>query len=93
MEIAVAPDLRENAYPFSTLSGAANVLIFPNLNAANIACKLMARPGGAEAFGPILLGMAHPVHALQRGSEAAEAASLTALAVVDAQSRAAARGE
>ncbi len=87
VESAVVPEMRDQAYPFSTLSGSANVLIFPDLNSANIAYKLMARLGGAEAFGPILLGMAHPVHVLQRGSEAVEIANLTALAVVDAQSR------
>ncbi|HEX2093528.1 MAG TPA: phosphate acyltransferase, partial [Longimicrobiaceae bacterium] len=87
LETAVDPELRRRTYPFSTLTGSANVLIFPDLNAANIAYKLMAQRGGAEAFGPILLGMAHPVHVLQRGSEAAEIANLTAIAVVDAQSR------
>ncbi|HEX5724026.1 MAG TPA: phosphate acyltransferase [Longimicrobiaceae bacterium] len=59
----------------------------PDLNAANTSYKLMMRLGGAEAFGPILLGMGHPVHVLQRGSEAAEIANLTAVAVVDAQER------
>ena len=64
------------------------MLIFPDLNAANIAYKLLARVGGAEAIGPILLGMAKPVHVLQRGSEAADIVNLTAIAVVDAQERA-----
>ena len=85
VEMAVDSRLRESVYPFSTLRGQANVLVFPTLDAANIAYKLLARLGGAEAFGPILLGMAHPVHILQRGSEAAEIANLTAIAVVDAQ--------
>jgi malate dehydrogenase (oxaloacetate-decarboxylating)(NADP+) len=87
LETAVDPELRRRTYPFSSLTGSANVLVFPDLNAANIAYKLMAQRGGAEAFGPILLGMAHPIHVLQRGSEAAEIANLTAIAVVDAQSR------
>ncbi len=85
LDTAVRPQIRQSVYPFSTLKGSANVLIFPDLNAANIAYKLMARLGGAEAIGPVLLGMAHPVHVLQRGSEAAEIAALTAVAVVDAQ--------
>jgi malate dehydrogenase (oxaloacetate-decarboxylating)(NADP+) len=75
-------------YPFTSLRGRPNVMIFPNLDAANIAYKLMWRMGNAEAFGPILLGMAHPIHVLQRGSEAADVLNLTALAVVDAQEHA-----
>ena len=90
-DIAVMDELRKELYPFSTLRGRPNVLIFPDLNAANIAYKLMMRLGGAEAFGPILLGMAHPVHVLQRASEAAEIANLTAVAVVDAQEHGGAR--
>jgi malate dehydrogenase (oxaloacetate-decarboxylating)(NADP+) len=86
-DTAVAAALRSKAYPFSTLQGPANVLVFPNLDAANIAYKLLARLGGAEAIGPILLGMSRPVHVLQRGSEAADIANLTAIAVVDAQER------
>ncbi|HEX8905407.1 MAG TPA: NADP-dependent malic enzyme, partial [Longimicrobiaceae bacterium] len=84
-DTAVLDELRQELYPFSTLRGRPNVLIFPDPDAANIAYKLMMRLGGAEAFGPILLGMAHPVHVLQRASEAAEIANLTAVAVVDAQ--------
>ncbi|HEU4883718.1 MAG TPA: NADP-dependent malic enzyme [Longimicrobium sp.] len=87
-DTAVLDDFRRENYPFSTLVNKPNVLIFPNLDAANIAYKLMWRMGKAEAFGPILLGMAHPIHVLQRGSEAADVLNLTALAVVDAQEHA-----
>ena len=87
VETAVIPEMRSEVYPFSALKGAANVYIFPDLNAANIAYKLLARMGGAEAIGPILLGMAKPVHVLQRSSSAADIMNLTALAVVDAQER------
>jgi len=87
-DTAVLGDFRRENYPFSTLVNQPNVLIFPNLDAANIAYKLMWRMGNAEAFGPILLGMAHPIHVLQRGSEAADVLNLTALAVVDAQEHA-----
>jgi malate dehydrogenase (oxaloacetate-decarboxylating)(NADP+) len=86
-DTAAVPAIRERTYPFSELQGPANVFIFPDLNAANICYKLLARLGGAEAIGPILLGMAHPVHVLERGSEAAAIVNLTAIAVVDAQER------
>ncbi|WP_420130011.1 NADP-dependent malic enzyme [Longimicrobium sp.] len=87
-DTALLGEFRRENYPFSTLVNQPNVLIFPNLDAANIAYKLMWRMGNAEAFGPILLGMAHPIHVLQRGSEAADVLNLTALAVVDAQEHA-----
>jgi malate dehydrogenase (oxaloacetate-decarboxylating)(NADP+) len=87
VETAVVPELRRANYPFAELSGMANVLVFPELNSANMAYKLLAQLGGAEAIGPILLGMARPIHVLQRGSSAADILNLTALAVVDAQER------
>jgi malate dehydrogenase (oxaloacetate-decarboxylating)(NADP+) len=86
-DTAVMDEWRQEHYPFSELTGSANVLIFPDLDSANIAYKLLARIGGAEAIGPVLMGMARPVHVLQRGSTAADILSLTALAVVDAQER------
>lgn len=86
-DAAVVPEILANTFPFSTLQDRANVLIFPDLNSANIAYKLLARLGGAEAIGPILLGMDKPVHVLQRGSTAADIVNLTAIAVVDAQRR------
>jgi malate dehydrogenase (oxaloacetate-decarboxylating)(NADP+) len=86
-DTAVLESTLQNIFPFSTLQEKANVLIFPDLNSANIAYKLLWRLGGAEAIGPILLGMARPVHVLQRGSEAADIVNLTAIAVVDAQQR------
>jgi malate dehydrogenase (oxaloacetate-decarboxylating)(NADP+) len=86
-DTAVVREILDERYPFNTMGGPANVLIFPDLNAANTAYKLLSRIGGAEAIGPILLGMDRPVHVLQRGSEAADVVNLTALAVVDAQRR------
>jgi malate dehydrogenase (oxaloacetate-decarboxylating)(NADP+) len=86
-DTALVPGILERDFPFHRLGGPANVLVFPNLDAANAAFKLMARAGRAEAFGPILLGMAASAHVLQRGSEAADIANLTAIAVVDAQER------
>jgi len=75
-------------YPFSTLAGknGANVLIFPNLEAGNVAYKLLQRLGGTEAIGPILLGMRKPVHVLQVGDfNEIDVVNMTAIAVVDAQ--------
>jgi malate dehydrogenase (oxaloacetate-decarboxylating)(NADP+) len=86
-DTAAIPEIRRRNYPFSTLQGPANVYIFPDLNAANVCYKLLARLGGAEAIGPILLGMASPVHVLERGSETVAITNLTAIAVVDAQER------
>jgi malate dehydrogenase (oxaloacetate-decarboxylating)(NADP+) len=87
VETAADGELRSRTYPFSSLVGDANVFVFPDLNSANIAYKMLGRFGGAEAIGPVLLGMAGPVQVLQRGSTAAEILHLTALAVVDAQER------
>ncbi len=88
VDVAVLPDLLAQQFPFSRLKERANVLIFPDLNSANIAYKLLWRLGGAEAIGPILLGMDKPIHVLQRGASAADITNLAALAVVDAQRRA-----
>jgi malate dehydrogenase (oxaloacetate-decarboxylating)(NADP+) len=87
VETALLPSFRDASYPFSDLQGEANIFIFPDLNAANISYKLLARLGGAEAIGPVLLGMARPIHILQRGSSAADILNLCAIAVVDAQER------
>jgi malate dehydrogenase (oxaloacetate-decarboxylating)(NADP+) len=87
-DTAVTPEIIERDYPFSTLKDGANVLVFPNLEAGNVAYKLLARIGGAEAIGPILMGMSHPVHVLQRGAEVNDIVNVAAIAVVDAQERA-----
>jgi malate dehydrogenase (oxaloacetate-decarboxylating)(NADP+) len=67
------------------LKGGANVLIFPNLDSANIAYKLLQKLGGRETLGPILMGMSKPVHLLSRGAEVEEIVNVAAIAVVDAQ--------
>ncbi|HTR38978.1 MAG TPA: NADP-dependent malic enzyme [Bryobacteraceae bacterium] len=84
-DTAVTPEIIKNTYAFSSLEGGANVLIFPNLEAGNIAYKLLARLGGADAIGPILTGFSKPVHVLQRGAEVNEIVNVAAIAVVDAQ--------
>ncbi len=84
-DTAVVPEILEETYPFSTLKGGANVLIFPNLESGNIAYKLLHRIGGAELIGPLLAGLSKPVHVLQRGSEVNDIVHVAAVAVVDAQ--------
>lgn len=77
--------LREN-YPFSDLVDQdVNVLIFPNLTAGNIAYNLLKEIGGADAIGPILLGLKKPVHVLQLGSSVRNIVNMAMIAVVDAQ--------
>ena len=90
-DVAVVPAMRQVDYEFSTLVGVANVLVFPSLEAANTTYKLLQHLGGATAIGPILMGMAKPVHVLGRGAEVADIVNMTAIAVVDAQEAARAR--
>ena len=84
-DTAVVPEILNKVFPFSYLKVKPNILIFPDLEAGNIAYKLMERLGGAQAIGPILMGMNKSVHALQRSSSVDDIVNLTAIAVVDAQ--------
>ena len=84
-DTAVVPQIIDETYPFSTLKGGANVLVFPNLESGNIAYKLLQRIGGAELIGPLLTGLSKPVHVLQRGAEVNDIVHVAAVAVVDAQ--------
>ena len=84
-DTAVFEQILQENYPWSRLKHPANVLIFPELQSANIAYKLIWRLAGAEAIGPVLLGMAKPVHVLQSGLEVRDIVNMTALCVVDAQ--------
>lgn len=84
-DVAVSPEKLEQTYPFSSLKGGANVLVFPDLASANITYKLLTTVGGAEILGPILMGMARPVHLLARGAEVEEIVNVVAIAVVDAR--------
>jgi malate dehydrogenase (oxaloacetate-decarboxylating)(NADP+) len=85
-DTAVMPEMLESEYPWSTVRRP-NVLIFPDLQSANAAYKLVWRLAGAEAIGPILLGMNKPIHVLQRGVDVADIVNMAAIAVVDAQER------
>ncbi|WP_017257950.1 NADP-dependent malic enzyme [Pedobacter arcticus] len=80
--------LLNDNFPFSKLKSApANTLVFPTLEAGNIAYKLLQELGGAEAVGPILLGMNKSVHVLQLGSSVREIVNMVTIAVVDAQAK------
>ena len=84
-DTAVVEEMLHGTYEFSELDEPANVLVFPNLEAGNISYKLLQRLGGAEAIGPMLVGMDKPVHVLQRDDEVKDIVNLAGVAVVDAQ--------
>ncbi|MBA3663503.1 MAG: NADP-dependent malic enzyme [Bacteroidetes bacterium] len=85
---AVNNTLLKEQFPFSTLVDKdVNTFIFPNLASGNIAYKLMQELGGAEAIGPVLMGLNKPVHVLQLGSSVREIVNMIILSVVDAQNR------
>ena len=85
-DTAVVQEIVEDRFPFSRVKDA-NVLVFPDLQAANIAYKLLSRLGDAEAIGPVLLGMGAPVHVLQAGDDVEEIVAMAAVAAMDAQGR------
>jgi malate dehydrogenase (oxaloacetate-decarboxylating)(NADP+) len=84
--VAFGKDILKENYPFSSLVDAeVNTLIFPNLAAGNIAYNLLKEVGGADAIGPILLGLKKPIHVLQLGSSVRNIINMVLIAVVDAQ--------
>ncbi len=85
-DTAVVPELVDERYPLSRVKDA-NVLVFPSLESANIAYKLLARLGNAQAIGPILLGVGAPVHVLQAGDDVRDIVNIAAVAVMDAATR------
>jgi malate dehydrogenase (oxaloacetate-decarboxylating)(NADP+) len=85
-DTAVVPEIITERYPFSQVKDA-NVLVFPSLEAANIAYKLLARLGNAQAIGPILLGVGAPVHVLQTGDDVRDIVNIAAVAAIDAMRR------
>ena len=86
-DLALHPEKLLGVYPFSRLQERANVLIFPDLSAANVAYRLVSGLAGAQAVGPIIMGMARPVHLMPPNSTVDQIVHLTAIAVVDAQIR------
>lgn len=85
-DTAVVPEISEERYPFSAVKDA-NVLVFPSLESANIAYKLLSRLGNAKAIGPILLGMGAPVHVLQTGDDVNAIVQIASVAVMDVMGR------
>ena len=87
-DFALNPEMLAKEFPFSKLNGKkVNVLIFPNLESANITYKLLKQVEGAESIGPVILGFNKPVHILQLGASVDEMVNMAALAVVDAQQK------
>jgi malate dehydrogenase (oxaloacetate-decarboxylating)(NADP+) len=83
-DVALDVGLMRRLYPFCRLSGAANILIMPELHSANISAKLLAHLGGGTAVGPLLMGLAHPVQIVNIGATVSDLVNLAALAAHDA---------
>lgn len=87
-DFALNPEMMEKSFSFSRLKNTrVNTLVFPNLDAANITYKLMKELNGVLSIGPIMMGLAFPVHTLQLGASVEEIVNMTAVAVVDAQQK------
>jgi len=83
VDTALTPEISKESFPFNQVPGNANVMIFPDLNSANVAYKLMQRAGGAEAIGPILVGMNKPVSVLQQNSDVNDVVNMAAITAME----------
>ena len=87
-DFALNKEMLQKGFPFSVLSKKkVNVLIFPNLDSANITYKLMKELNEALSIGPILMGLSEPIHVIQLGASVEEIVNMSAIAVIDAQSK------
>lgn len=86
-DTALRPSISEESFPFNQVPGNANVLIFPDLQSGNIAYKILSRIGGAEAIGPILVGMNKPVFVLQQNSDVNDVVNMAAIAAMEIKAK------
>jgi malate dehydrogenase (oxaloacetate-decarboxylating)(NADP+) len=86
-DTALNPEISKESFPFNLVPGNANILIFPDLQSANVAYKLMAQVGQAEAIGPILVGMNKPVFVLQQNSDVNDVVNMAAITAMEIQLR------
>jgi malate dehydrogenase (oxaloacetate-decarboxylating)(NADP+) len=84
-DTAIVPEIVDETFPFCEIKGGANVLVFPDLSSANICYKMMQRVGGAEAIGPILVGMNKPINVLQRSADVDEIVNMAVITVLEIQ--------
>jgi malate dehydrogenase (oxaloacetate-decarboxylating)(NADP+) len=86
-DTALTPEVSKENFPFNSVPGNANVLIFPDLQSGNIAYKLMQKMADAETVGPILVGMNKPVFVLQQNSDINDVVNMAAIAAMDIHQR------
>jgi malate dehydrogenase (oxaloacetate-decarboxylating)(NADP+) len=83
-DVALDPGYRSEHFPFASIHGVPNLLIFPNLDAANISWRLVRHMSTANSIGPIIVGLASPIQLLPKGTEVENIINMTAIAAVDA---------
>src|SRR5205085_9538245 len=89
VDAALDPQIREKIFPDGKLEGAANLLVLPNLDAANTAYNLSRMMSDGIGIGPVLMGMGKPAHVLTPSATVRRVVNMTAIAAVEAQIRAA----
>ena len=82
----MTPEISKESFPFNQVPGDANISIFPDLQSGNIAYKLLAKMGPAEAIGPILVGMNKPVFVLQQNSDVNDVVNMAAITAMEIHS-------